>query len=102
MAVALAGIRGFRTLPALDDLAAHERDLAITRTWFGFTAGEEWAWLIVGSYHSHPVLQPECVTVTHAPSFFEVPGLDRRPLKEAFVNPSGLRAALEEMGRFYK
>ena len=61
----------------------------------------EWSWLVVASYREFAVVEPERVTVVF-PSGYEVRGPDYRLARTQTPPRDALRAAMQEMGRFYR
>lgn len=74
-------------------------DYAVGRNLF---AGQNWEWLVAGSYNSHAILQPDRVIVTHPGGFVEALGADYRPLPGARIDPKVIEAAMRDMRRFYR
>jgi membrane-anchored protein YejM (alkaline phosphatase superfamily) len=64
-------------------------------------SGAEWSWLVVASYREFAVVEPERVTVVF-PAGFEVRGPDYRLLPTQVPPRDTVRAAMQEMSRFYK
>jgi membrane-anchored protein YejM (alkaline phosphatase superfamily) len=64
-------------------------------------SSDEWSWLVVASYREFAVVEPERVTVIF-PAGFEVRGLDYRLLPTQVPPRDAVRAAMQEMSRFYK
>ena len=64
-------------------------------------SGAEWSWLVVASYREFAVVEPERVTVVF-PAGFEVRGPDYRLLPTQIPPRDTVRAAMQEMSRFYK
>ncbi|WKZ11554.1 MAG: DUF3413 domain-containing protein [Gammaproteobacteria bacterium] len=65
-------------------------------------AGQDWDWIIAGSYNSHAIVTPDRVIVTHPGGFVEVLGPDYRPVAGASIDPRVVEAALRDMRRFYR
>ncbi|MCK6372197.1 MAG: DUF3413 domain-containing protein, partial [Gammaproteobacteria bacterium] len=74
-------------------------DYAIGRNLF---AGQDWDWIIAGSYNSTAIIEPGRAVVTHPGGFIEVLGSDYRPLPDASADPRVIEAALRDMRRFYR
>lgn len=74
-------------------------DYALGRNLF---AGEDWPWLIAGSYNSHAILAGAQTVVTHPGGFVEILGSDYRPVPGAEVDIRVVEAALGDMRRFYR
>ena len=64
-------------------------------------SGAEWSWLVVASYREYAVVEPERVTVIF-PTYYEVRGRDYRLLSSQAPPRDTLRAAMQEMTRFYR
>jgi len=61
----------------------------------------QWSWLVVASYREYAVVEPERVTVVF-PAGYEVRGPDYRLARSQAPPRDVLRAAMQEMGRFYR
>ncbi len=74
-------------------------DYALGRNLF---AGQDWPWLIAGSYNAHALVTPGQVVVTHPGGFVEVLGADYRPDASARLDAGLVAEALAAMRRFYR
>ncbi|CAG0944749.1 Inner membrane protein YejM [Gammaproteobacteria bacterium] len=74
-------------------------DYALGRDLF---AGQNWPWIIAGSYNSHAIVEPGRAIVTHPGGYVEVLGPDYRPIAGARFDPAIVAAALRDMRRFYR
>jgi membrane-anchored protein YejM (alkaline phosphatase superfamily) len=61
----------------------------------------QWSWLVVASYREFAVVEPERVTVVF-PAGYEVRGQDYRLSRTQTPPRDALRAAMQEMSRFYR
>jgi uncharacterized protein len=61
----------------------------------------QWGWLVVASYREFAVVEPERVTVVF-PAGYEVRGRDYRLARTQTPPRDALRAAMQEMSRFYR
>ena len=61
----------------------------------------QWSWLVVASYREFAVVEPERVTVVF-PAGFEVRGPGYRLARTQTPPREALRAAMQEMSRFYR
>ena len=61
----------------------------------------EWSWLVVASYREYAVVEPDRVTVVF-PTAYEVRGPDYRLAKSQAPPRDVMRAAMQEMSRFYR
>jgi membrane-anchored protein YejM (alkaline phosphatase superfamily) len=61
----------------------------------------QWSWLVVASYGEYAVVEPERVTVVF-PAGYEVRGPGYRLARTQTPPRDALRAAMQEMSRFYK
>jgi uncharacterized protein len=61
----------------------------------------QWSWLVVASYREYAVVEPERVTVIF-PAGYEVRGQDYRLARTQSPPREALRAAMQEMSRFYR
>ena len=61
----------------------------------------QWSWLVVASYREYAVVEPERVTVIF-PAGYEVRGQDYRLARTQNPPREALRAAMQEMSRFYR
>ena len=61
----------------------------------------QWSWLVVASYREYAVVEPERVTVVFQAGY-EVRGPDYRLAPTQTPPREALRAAMQEMSRFYK
>jgi membrane-anchored protein YejM (alkaline phosphatase superfamily) len=62
----------------------------------------QWDWLIAASYEGFALVEPEQVTVTYASGYYEVRDGDYRLVSNPRLGREAHRAALHEMGRFYR
>jgi membrane-anchored protein YejM (alkaline phosphatase superfamily) len=74
-------------------------DYSVGRSLF---AGDDWDWLVAGSYGAHAIVEPARRTVTQPGGFVEVRGGDYRPLPGGELDPAVVESALAEMRRFYQ
>lgn len=65
-------------------------------------AGQDWPWLIAGSYNAHALVTPGQIIVTHPGGFVEVLGADYRPDAGARLDAGLVAEALAAMRRFYR
>jgi membrane-anchored protein YejM (alkaline phosphatase superfamily) len=63
-------------------------------------SGDEWDWLIAGSYHNFAVVEPDRVTISYPGGYVEVRDAAYRLTVKADLSAQTLGAALHEMGRF--
>ena len=61
----------------------------------------QWSWLVVASYREYAVVEPERVTVVFQAGY-EVRGPDYRLARTQTPPREALRAAMQEMSRFYR
>jgi membrane-anchored protein YejM (alkaline phosphatase superfamily) len=61
----------------------------------------QWNWLIAASYADFALIEPDRVTVVF-PSGYEIRDRNYRLLPNSTLPRDGLRAAMHEMGRFYR
>ncbi len=79
--------------------AGDPADYSLGRNLF---SGQDWDWIIAGSYNSHAIVEPGRVIVTHPGGFVEVLGSDYRPLAGADIDARIVSEALGAMRRFYQ
>ena len=61
----------------------------------------QWSWLIGASHHDFAVVEPGRVTIIR-PNGYEIRDRDYRLVQNPQLPAASLRAALEEMRRFYR
>jgi membrane-anchored protein YejM (alkaline phosphatase superfamily) len=61
----------------------------------------QWDWLIVASYREHAVVEPDRVTIIY-PGSYEIRDRSYRLVAKPTVPREVLRAAMQEMSRFYR
>jgi len=61
----------------------------------------QWDWLVATSYREFAVIEPERVTVVF-PAGYEIRDRDYRLVRNPTLPRDGLRAAMQEMSRFYR
>ena len=64
--------------------------------------GQDWDWLIAGSYYNYAVLEPQQVTVTFPNGTYQVRDNDYRLLSDPQFNGDVLEAVMRENTRFHK
>ena len=64
--------------------------------------GEDWPWLIVGSYDTEAVVEPGQITVTYPGGYFEIRDRDFNEIDSPTINADVISGAMKSMGRFYK
>lgn len=64
-------------------------------------SGQDWPWLLVGSYYNYAVLEPDQVTITYPNGSFEVRDSNYRLLRDPVVRGDILQAVTRENSRFY-
>lgn len=65
-------------------------------------AGEDWNWLLAGSYYNYAVLEPDQITVTYPNGQYEVRDWQYRILTDPEVRGNILMEVTEENSRFYR
>jgi membrane-anchored protein YejM (alkaline phosphatase superfamily) len=65
-------------------------------------SGDEWAWLLAGSYYNYAVLEPDQITVTYPNGNFEVRDWDYRISPDPKIRGAVLEAVSSENSRFYR
>ncbi|MEJ8568512.1 DUF3413 domain-containing protein [Elongatibacter sediminis] len=65
-------------------------------------SGQDWSWLLTGSYYNFAVLEPDQITVTYPNGRFEVRGWDYRIRTDPQVRGDVLEAVANENARFYQ
>jgi membrane-anchored protein YejM (alkaline phosphatase superfamily) len=63
--------------------------------------GEDWDWIVAGSYYNYAVLEPDQVTVTFPNGLYQVRDWDYRLLREPAFRGDVLEAVSEQNARFY-
>ena len=61
----------------------------------------QWDWLIAASYSNFALIEPEQVTIVH-PAGYEIRDRHYRLIRSPMLPRDSLRAAMREMGRFYR
>ena len=64
-------------------------------------SGGQWDWLIGASHHDFALIEPERVTIVR-PNGYEIRDRNYRLVQNPQLPSAGLRAALQEMRRFYR
>jgi membrane-anchored protein YejM (alkaline phosphatase superfamily) len=75
------------------------RDFAIGSDLF---KGEDWAWLLAGSYYNYAVLEPDQVTITFPNGGFEIRDRRYRIAREPQIRTDVLQAVAEQNGRYFR
>lgn len=65
-------------------------------------AGENWDWLVAGSYYNYAIVQPESVIITFPNGLFEVRDNDYHVIAQPQLDITVLTAVMQENTRFYK
>ncbi len=74
-------------------------DYSVGRNLF---AGEDWPWIIAGSYQSWAVIAPDSILVAHPGGFMEQLDGNYRPVAGGRLDGDLIRAVLAENRRFYR
>jgi membrane-anchored protein YejM (alkaline phosphatase superfamily) len=61
----------------------------------------QWEWLIAAGYDDYALIEPERVTIVY-PAGYEIRDRDYRLVRNPTIPLDVVRAALHEMGRFYR
>lgn len=61
----------------------------------------QWDWLIAAGHHDHALLEPDRVTIVY-PGGYEIRDQGYRLLQKPTLSRDNLRAAMQEMSRFYR
>jgi uncharacterized protein len=64
--------------------------------------GEDWPWLIVGSYDTEAVVEPEQITITYPGGYFEIRDRNYNEIDNPSIHAEVISDAMKAMGRFYK
>jgi membrane-anchored protein YejM (alkaline phosphatase superfamily) len=86
----------------LGDLAGCENppgDFSAGRNLF---AGEDWPWLVAGSYYNYAVIEPDQVTVTFPNGLYQTFDADYQPLSAPTFRADVLSAVMAENKRFHR
>ncbi len=68
---------------------------------FNLFDGQEWDWLVAGSYYNYALIEPDQVTITFPSGLFEVRDWDYRLLDTPQFRGDVLEAASEQNSRFF-
>jgi len=63
--------------------------------------GEDWPWIMVGSYFNYAVLEPDRITITFPSGRYEIRDLDYALMPDAKPRPDVLRQVISDNTRFY-
>lgn len=65
-------------------------------------SGQDWDWLLAGSYYNYAVLEPDQITVTYPNGTFEVRDWNYRITPDPQVRGAVLESVIKENSRFYR
>jgi hypothetical protein len=65
-------------------------------------AGEDWSWLLAGSYYNYAVLESDQITVTYPNGRFEVRDWNYRIRTDPEIRGPVLQSVTRENSRFYR
>ncbi len=65
-------------------------------------SGEDWHWLLAGSYYNYAVLEPDQITVTYPNGRFEVRDWNYKIVPDPQVRGDVLESVIRENSRFYR
>ncbi len=73
-------------------------DVSIGRNLF---EGQDWPWLIAGSYFNYAILEPDRLIITYPSGNFEVYDWDYQPIDDAVIHPDILSEVMAANSGFY-